>query len=203
MPLVFVGAVTFSETTLDSADRQTDIEAADGRVELRDTYVSLSYSGVINTKSIITDIAGEMGVTLEFSYNAEFADLPKGFSFIGTARTALDKACASSGLQWQIQNGILQVKMSRDVMSKEVFVLSPDSGLIDIPKKITLSADATGAEDQSGWEVVYFLNGAIGIGDYVSIESKAVKGYFRVHSIEMNGDNLEGDWLCTAQLIEA
>ena len=203
MPLIFVGTVTYLETSLEGADRETTLEAADGRVELRDTYVSLSYSGSINGKKIIEDIAVEMGVTLTFSYNAQFADYANGFSFVGPAHAALDKACASSGLQWQFENGILQVKKRRDTMTREVFLLSPDSGLIGIPKKITFGKDATGDGDQSGWEVDYLLNGSIGMGDYIRLESKLVQGYFRARSIEMNGDNLEGDWLCTAKLLEA
>jgi len=203
VPLVFVGTVTFISTEQDGADRETSIELADGRIELRDTYVSLSYSGLINSKKIIEDVAAQMGVTVSFSYNAQFYDFPTGFSFIGPGRVALDKACASSGLDWQIQNGILQVKMSRDTMTREVFVLSPDSGLLYIPKKITYGKDSKGDGEQSGYEVIYLMNGAIGIADFVRIESREVKGYFRVKSIEMKGDNIEGDWICTARLLEA
>jgi hypothetical protein len=210
MPLIFTGVVTYTETALDGADRETKIEAADGRIELRDTFVSLSYAGVINTRKIIEDIAAEMGVALTFSYNAEFADIPNGFSCVSAGRGALDKACASSGLQWQIQNGVLQVKNRHDTMDREVFVLSADSGLIGIPKKIHFGADGTvkdskgsGEEDMPGYEVEYLLNGAIGIGDFVRLESKIVQNYFRVHSVAMDGDNLEGDWKCTAKLIEA
>ena len=203
MPLIFVGTITNIVTSLDGADRETEIEAADGRVPLRDTFLALSYNGVVLNKQVIDDIAVQMGVTLTYSYNAQFVDFPNGFSFTGPARTALDKACASSGLSWQIQNGVLQVKMQRDTMSREVYLLSPDTGLIEIPKKITISADDEGAGDMPGLEVRYFLNGAINIGDYIRLESKVAQGYFRVHSVAMDGDNLEGDWLCTAQLLQA
>ena len=209
MALVFVGTISFISTELDGADRETAMEVIDGRVELRDTFVSLSYSGKINSKKILEDIAGEMGVAVTFSHNAEFYDFPNGFSCVGSGRTALDKACASSGLQWQIQNGILQIKNRYDTMTREVYVLSADSGLIGIPKKImvssegmTLDASGNGAEERPCYEVEYLLNGAIGIGDFVRLESKIVEGYFRVHSIEMNGDNIEGDWMCYAKLIE-
>jgi len=83
-----------------------------------------------------------------------------------------------------------------------VYLLSPESGLLGIPKKITKGSDTEGEAEQRGWEVEYFLNGAIGIGDYVRLESKAVQGYFRVYSIELNGDNLEGDWTCTSKMME-
>ena len=59
-----------------------------------------------------------------------------GFSFTGAGRTALDKACATTGLQWQIENGVLQVKMKGDTMTREVYLLSAETGLIGIPKKI-------------------------------------------------------------------
>ena len=55
---------------------------------------------------------------------------------------------------------------------------------------------------RTGWEVEYLLNGAIGINDIVRLESGAARGYFRVHKVTLDGDNLEGDWICTAQLME-
>jgi len=201
MPLIFIGCITYVQTSLDKGDRETHMEIVDGRIELRDSYVSLSYAGTINTKKIIEDVAAAMGITLLFSHNAEFHDLPRGFSFIGPSRVALDKACASSGLQWTIQNGVLHVKMLRDAMTRQVYLLDADSGLLGIPKKINYGADNADDEDQSGYIAEYLLNGAIGIGDFVRLESAVAKGYFRVKSVEMRGDNIKGDWKCTAKLI--
>jgi hypothetical protein len=202
MPLIFVGTVTHIETALDGADRATDIEAVDGRVELRDTYVSLSYQGKINTKKIFEAVAGEMGIPVTFSHNAKFADLPNGYSFIGMGKQALDKACIPTNLMWEIQNGILQVKLYSDTMTREVFVISPDSGLIGIPKKLTDSAENDEEKPNPGYEVQYLMNGAIGVGDYVKLESKVATGFFRVDTVEHDGDNLEGDWTSTAKLYE-
>ena len=203
MPLVLKGTITYIHTVMDFADRETVIEIADGRVELRDTYVALSYSGVVSGKDIIEDTAGQMGIAVTFSYNAEFHDFPNGFSFVGPARVALDKGCDSSGLQWQIQDGVLQVHMTRDTMTREVYLLSADTGLIGIPKKVTYGEDGTEEGIQTGWEVTYLLNGAIGIADYVRLESKIVTGQFRVKSVKLDGDNIQGDWMCTARLMEA
>ena len=171
-------------------------------MELRDTYVSLSYNGKINAKKIMEDVAGQMGLPVTFSYNATFADFPNGFSYVGPSKTVFDKACAPTTLMWEIQNGVLQVKRKNDTMSREVFVLSPDSGLIGIPKKLAEGAENDTDKPKNGWEVVYFLNGAIGVGDYVKVESKTVTGYFRVHTVDHSGDNMEGDWLSTARIYE-
>lgn len=202
IPLVFTGAVTYVETEMDGADRMTTIEAVDGRIQLRDTWITPSYSGKVNAKKIIDDIAQEMGIPVIYSHNAKFADLPKGFSYAGKSGGALDKVCASSELVWSIQNGILHVKRKNDTISQEVFLLSPETGLVNIPKKVTLSAEGDANSNQQGWDVEYLMNAAIGIDDLVRLESQKVRGNFRVYSLEITGDNLEGSWTCTARLLE-
>lgn len=52
-----------------------------------------------------------------------------------------------------------------------------------------------------GYEVTYFLNPNIGVNDRVYLQSGKVTGTFRVKKISMDGDNYEGDWKCTAQLV--
>ena len=202
LPLILSGTVSHSTTKPDGADLLTEIEVVDGLAEIRDTWVSISYAGKINTKKIIDDIAAQMGVTVSYSYNAEFADIPNGFSFVGQAKFAISKACAVSNLEWSMQNGVLQIKKPGDVMSKEVYVLSPETGLIKIPERVQISNSDQNGRSQIGYDLVYLMNGAIGIGDYVKVESKHLNGFYRVYSLEIDGDNMEGDWTCKARVLE-
>lgn len=202
MPLIFAGIVTNCVTTHDGADRKTEIEVVDNLVEIRDTYVTISYVGTVNWKTIFDDVANQMGVAVTYSYNAEFADIANGFSFVGLARDIMTKGCACCGLVWSLQNGVMQVKKPGDVMSREVFVLSEDSGLLGIPARVTEANSETSDKSSIGWEVEFFLNGAIHIDDYVKLESKTVTGYFRVAKLTQAGDNISGDWTCTARLME-
>ena len=202
MPLIFAGIISFVSTTNDGADRKTEIDVVDNLVEIRDTYVTISYNGTVNWKTIFDDVATQMGVAVSYSYNAEFADIANGFSFVGQARDIMTKGCKCCGLVWSLQNGVMQVKKPNDVMSKEVFLLTPDTGLIGIPTQVVVTqAEATG-ENKIGWDVQYFLNGAIHIDDYVKVESKVVTGYFRVYSLDIQGANISGDGMCTARLLE-
>lgn len=202
MPLIFAGIVTNCVTSLDGADRKTEIEVVDNLVEIRDTYVTISYAGTVNWKTIFDDVANQMGVAVTYSYNAEFADIANGFSFVGLARDIMTKGCGCCNLTWSLQNGVMQVKKPGDVMSKEVYVLSEDTGLLGIPARVTEANSETSDKTSIGWEVVFFLNGAIHIDDYVKLESKTVSGYFRVAKLTQEGDNVSGDWTCTAQLME-
>lgn len=202
LPVILSGTVSHSSTKPDGANIMTEIEVVDGLAEIRDTWVSLSYAGKINTKKIIDDLAGQMGVTVTYSYNAEFTDIPNGFSFVGQARHALTKACAVSGLEWSIQNGVLQVKKPGDVMNKEVYVISPETGLISIPERVQISNSDSDGTPQVGYDIVYLMNGAAGPGDYVQVDSKYLKGFFRIYSLEIDGDNTGGAWQCKARVLE-
>lgn len=202
LSLIFAGIVSYVSTSLDSADRKTEIEVVDNLVEVRDTYVSVSYNGTVNWKTIFDDVAAQMGVAVSYSYNAEFADISNGFSFVGLARDIMTKGCKCCNLTWSLQNGVMQIKKPGDVMSREVYVLSPDTGLLGIPARVVITQDEATGSNTLGWDVEYFLNGAINIDDYVKLESKAVTGYFRVYSLEMSGDNVSGDWICKARLLE-
>jgi len=201
MPLIFVGNVVHTSTKHDGADRETVIELVDGGVCLRDTYISLSFRGKTEGLMIAQRIAEQMGVALTISHNAKFHTF-EGFSFAGLARTALDKVCATTDLQWGVHNGVLQIKRANDTMSKEVYTLSPDSGLIGIPSRTMVAADASG-EETPGWEIKTLLNGAVNVSDYIRLESRYVKGYFRVVSISISGDNIEGEWASTFSLADA
>jgi len=204
--LIFAGIINHVKTSMDGADIRTEIEVVDNLVEIRDTYVSVAYNGKVNWKTIFDDVAGQMGVAVTYSYNAEFTDVSNGFSFVGLARDIMTKGCNCCGLVWSLQNGVMQVKKPNDVMSKEVYVLSAETGLLGIPAKVNIekstSSTDTNKEKQQGWEVEYFMNGAINIDDYVKLESKKVSGYFRVHKVEIAGDNVSGDWTCKAELLE-
>jgi len=199
---VFKGYVTYGDGDLDGADWRTDLELVDGRVEVRDTYVSKSYSGSTNQKNIIDDIGKEMDLTVTYAEGVEFSDIPNGYSFVGKGAASLDKACAVNGLSWYIDKGVLKIKPAKKPMSRQVYELSADTGLIGWPKKLTKSGESGEDKDVTGYEVRYFLNADIKIGDYIYLNSKRVKGYFRVQSLKIDGDNMSGDWTCTATLME-
>lgn len=202
MPLVFSGIVTYAKTKDDGSDRCTEVELVDTRMAVRDTYVSVSYAGKVNCKKLIEDTAEQMGLTVKFSYNATFRDIPNGYSYVGPAKNVLTKACDTSGLVWGINNGVLQVKRPNDTMSREVYKLSAETGMIGTPERVQISDGDNKASTQYGWDVKYLMNAAIDVDDYVYLDSVMARGYFRVYSVSIEGDSMGGDWLCTARLLE-
>lgn len=202
LPLIFAGIISFCSTVADGADQKTEIEIVDNLIQIRDTYVSISYNGTVNWKKIFDDIAAQMGVAVSYSYNAKFADIHNGFTFVGRAKDIISKGCKCCNLSWSLQNGVMQIKKPGDVMSREVYLLNASSGLIGTPARVVVAEDEATGMTKMGWDVQYFLNGSINIDDYVKLESKFVSGYFRVYSLDIQGDNISGDWICKARLVE-
>lgn len=200
--LILVGNVTTVITAPDNADRMTEIEVMDGRVELRDTTACISLNGAVNCKDVYARIAGSMGLPIVFAGDLSFKIMPNGFSYAGKAKNALQKVADYCGHSWTIQNKVIQVTWPGRAVNSRGFLLNSDTGLISIPKRITIGSDSENEGSRTGWEVTYLLNGAIGVNDVVQIQSSTANGYYLVYKVTLDGDNLEGDWTCTAQLLE-
>lgn len=199
MALVLAGNVSSVITTMDNADRLTEMQVVDGLAELRDTVISVSINGKVNCKDVYKRIASKMGVSVVFAKDLSFKTLPNGFSYVGKAKNALHKMAKCCKHKWTIQNQVLQITLPGRPVSTRGYLLSSDTGLIGIPKRISIGS---GKEEKTGWEVEYFLNGAINVNDVVEVRSSMTSGYFLVHKITIDGDNMEGDWICTAQLLK-
>ena len=115
-PMVLTGTVTNVVTEDDGADQKTTIDVLDGRKELRDSYVTLGYLQSTDSKLILQDTAGQMGLPITFSPGASFKPL-ESYSYVGLAKNVLDKVCASNNLTWTIQNGVIQVTKPNEPIS--------------------------------------------------------------------------------------
>lgn len=197
--LIFVGNVSSAITTLDNADRMTELTVVDGLVELRDTNISISINGKVDGKTVYQKIADAMGVSVKFAPDLWFRTVPNGFSYVGKAKGALQKISNFCGQKWSIQNQVLYVTWPGRSTTTQGYLLSADTGLVNIPKRITIGS---GDESKTGWEVEYLLNGAIGVNDIVELRSNTASGFFLVYKVTMDGDNMSGDWACTAQLLK-
>ena len=104
----------------------------------------------------------------------------------------------------------MQVRGPNEPINMRAFLLSPKTGLVDVPKKLTKgeknSGNATANSEENktqiGWEITYLMNAAIGVNDYIKLESKKASGVFRVSKIKIEGDNFGDRWVCTAEILE-
>lgn len=213
---IFVGAILHTTTRNEGADQVTELNLADGQIAIRDSVVSVGYAAGTNGQQIVSDIVGQMGLTLRIGPDVAFPDYSNGYSFAGYARDALNIICAAAGAEWSIQNNDLQIIMGGSTTGVRALVFSADSGLIGSPERIVKApkkAHSTTSgkrrkkkkkekpSKQAGWKIETLLAPTVNPGDAVRLESITVKGWFRVESMRHEGDTHGGDWKTKMELI--
>lgn len=212
---IFIGAVTYSTTRREGADKVTELELSDGQIAIRDTVVSLGYSAGVSGDKVINDIASSMGLIVQVASDVEFSSYPSGFSFVGMGRDCLNKVCDASGATWSIQNNVLQIIMSGGSTNLRALVFSADSGLIGSPERIIKAVKRPDKEikkkrkvkkekheKQAGWKITALLASTINPGDLVRVVSSTVTGWFKVESLKHSGDSRGNEWYTEMELIE-
>lgn len=214
--LLCSGDIAIAYSYQENGDIVTELFVLDGLIEIRDTAVSLGYSGGVSSQLILNDIAGKMGLKLIVGEELKERKWANGFSFYGAARTALNKIVAGTGLEWSIQNGELQVVNRDKVTRRQGVVLATDSGLIGSPERVREAARSKKVDEKSkqkqqvstdkqatdGWNVRSLLLPQINPADKVKVESLAVTGWFRAETVKHIGDSHSGDWQTELHLVE-
>lgn len=224
---IFAGGISDTEEDTDDADRSIRINLIDGFVN-NDIPGSVSINGVVTCEQALAAIVEQMEYESAIISDSakkllNEAKYPNGYAYVGKLRAALQNITRKAGCTFTCQNGILQVFTKDSPISPEAYVLDYDHGLIGIPKKITISdtnstksassrksstsstseaSKGTTKKGIPGYQVNYLINPAIGINDLVMVKSKVISGAYRVHKLSIKGDSYDGDWICTAELLE-
>ena len=215
---VFSGSVIRAISVDEGKDVTTEIQASDGQVPVRDTILSLSYAPNTSSRIIVKAISDGMGLPLVIGEGVEFAAYENGYSFVGKGADALDEICKGQGLDWSIQNSVLQVILAGGNAKKTGIVFSAATGLIGSPARIV---KARPKEDQetpkrkskkankkekpekkAGWKIETLLSPTVNPGDAVKVESRVIKGWFRVETIKHRGELYGGDFKTQMDLVE-
>lgn len=210
--LMAAGTVVDAYSYHDGPDWITELAVADGYAELRDTAVSLSYGPGTSSATIIKDIAGQMGLTLNMPDSLDARTWEHGFSYYGPARQALHKVARGAGQEWSVQNQTLQVVATNGTTARSVVVLDASSGLIGYPErtregarekaKVKGKTIVSAEQQRNGWRVRSLLLPWINPGDPVQMQSTSVSGLWRVDSVKHSGDYYGEDWTTELNLKE-
>ena len=200
---VYKGTVTDATEQLDGGDLMIECEL----VELLGEYShisSVSLTGEIVCQQVVDLFLQEMGIpSVIYSDQAKKilteTKYDNGYSYVGKSKVGLTGVLDKCGLKWSSQNGVVQIHLPNEPITTQAYLLDATSGLIDIPKKIKIKQDK---QEISGYEINYFMNGAIGVNDLINVKSKDLDGTFRIYKLNIVGDNYDGDWICTAQILE-
>lgn len=203
---IFVGDTQDIYSTREGADIWTMIESEDGGRSYRSARLAMSFDPGVALTTVLTTIAGAMGVgignTASVAASATLSSgsniFPRGLAIEGPAWRSLDTVCRSAELRWSVQNGVLQLRQQRRPAEVTATLLSPSTGLIGSPAR-TSRDPRTG--DISVTATSLIVPGLFP-GTVVVLDSTTVQGSWMVHTVRYTGSTIANDWYAELTLKE-
>ncbi len=177
------------------------IAAGDGDVAHNFAVVNKTLSAGATQKDVIAAANAEYaknGTESGFSADFETRTLPRGKVMFGMARDFMQSGARNSGTNFSVQDGKTQFVAENGALPDEAFVLNSATGLIGSPMQST-----------DGVQCTCLLNPRLKIGAVVQVAQKdvtesideesaalAADGYYRIYSLDFNGDTHGNDWYC-------
>lgn len=195
-PLLFLGAITRSETTNEGTETITKIES--GKALASTPPVSKTFKGPQKLEGVLGAIAEPLqGVITDFTGVPDVSvSAPRGVRLSGSPRKALNKYTAANGLEWYIEDGVLRVVPRGQPYNDRAVLLTPDSGLIGAPKPTQANAQQSG---RAAVTIVSTLNGELRPRRILAVDDvQNHAGWYLIRSVEHVGD-LWGEFRTTCE----
>lgn len=199
---IFAGDIKEVSHNTTPPDITTILNLGDGYTTTRESYSNVSFKEDTNIKTVLQKIVGDLKLsTKNFDFN-EIKDFvfKGGFQASAPTRDVLNDLSKTGDFEWSIQNDRLKITSKNVTTGDAIVFLTPKSGLIDTPERITFIED--GQNQKKGWKLRTLLMPTILPGDFVAVQSKEIerKTAFRVVDIRHDGDTHGPDWTSTIRV---
>lgn len=201
LSIVFKGDITNVSHKYAPPEVITVIEASDGENNIQDKRISLSYSGSVSMRQVLSDTIKRFGFAEQLAFSGiAFNDviLNNGYAFVGKIKTVMDEVCKILSLQWSIQNN--ELKLYQEDLTDETIVinLSPQTGLIGSPEQIKIKTGKkkTDIKQLDGWKIKSLLQPVAEPGGRVNLTSKVLtdESEFKILNVNHSGDTHGSAW---------
>ena len=188
--LLFRGNASRVISSIGGPDSVTTFEIGDGLKSFQNSRVDVSFKQGTPAKDIFQTLTNAMGLAKGEQKDIPQKSFPSGLSLSGPVRDHMNYLTDKLDLEWSIQNGAIQILPKGKSTSQAAFLLSSETGLIGSPNK-----------KDKGLEVVSLLQPEINPGRIVEIQSKFVKGQFRVEKVSHEGDTADTAWFTRIEIL--
>ncbi len=195
------GNVTEVKTVKSGVDRITQILMGEGYTDLQHIKLNFTVPPGKTRKDILTEVVAQvpglsLGGITGTNLNNPVVD---GYPVWGSPKDVLDELASAWKLEWRAANGTIEITEENGLVSKNkdlAPLISPSSGLIDIPFYTTASSTKTKGDKtrREGLQFKALLNAELKPGQLVRVESKEVNGWYRINSARYTGDFRGNDW---------
>lgn len=193
MSLLFYGQLreVFSRPESDGS-WVTVLRSGDGDRATR-ARATFGFRPGVSISRVVESLAGEMGIGLGNAGKqlavAQLvglgATIGRGATFEGAAPEQLDALLRSAGYEWSIQDNTLQVVPIGKSLDALGVVLSPQTGLVDVPT----------IDEKGNLQARALLLPGLVPGRRVKVRSSTIRGVWRLEKVRYVGDTFGQDWV--------
>ena len=200
MPLLYLGEVRTAHSVVDGPNIVTKVSTGDGEKEQRESRINVPIGPKTSIDFALTSLVKALGIgegnlramIPKVRLNGAANMYVAGGVLSGSAADELTAFCKSANLEWSISNGQLLLLDRTAPLNGKGYLLSADTGLVGSP-----SIDNLGVVSFRS-----FILPNLEPGRLVVIESKFVKGTYRIDDATYTGDTEGKEWYvdCKAAL---
>lgn len=181
-------------------DWETRLQLGDGDRAFKHARVSRTFKPGTSVRTALEEAAKTMGLGLPDSISSSpllEEQFTQGITLQGPTRDELTNLLAPYGYRWSIQNGQLTILADEQVTPGEALVISQDTGMIGAPEY--------GAPKKKGGKpkltVQTLLYPEVNPGGLIQVQSRFIKGNFKVERVNHTGDTHGPDWTTEIEAI--
>lgn len=199
---LFAGQVIDCSTRQQGTDVITQIKMGAGYTELNHQIVSQLVAPGQTVEKAYEELRKSLGLAKGVYTGANLNNqIISGYPLMGEPKRMLNKLSENTQTDWWIENNALYVTDVAGSITNslgEVYIVSPDTGLIDRPFKYLVSGDIKKSEKdktkKKGVQWKMLLNGEVNPGEIVKVEFEELSAYYLVESVRHTGSWRDSDW---------
>jgi hypothetical protein len=184
---ILLGVVEEHSTAIERTDKLTRLYVGDASNKWLNTTVNKSFKTGIKASQVLRDTLQGFGLEIGEISLANDIVYTNGKVVSGMLQKVVRDIASETNSKFYIKNGIIFIR-PYNKGTETGFLLNSYTGLIGSPEKIE-------TDDGEGWKVRMLLNHRINIDSLIRIESRIVKGDFRVKK-----GNHAGDFITEAEV---
>lgn len=181
---VFIGDVSKVLQVVTAPDIITKIEVADGGNRYRNSRLEKGYPPNSKLTKILDELITSTGLAKGAKEGVPDRTYANGLTLSGLSRDHLDTLCRANNLEWSVQDETIQIIPKNQPLANTVVLLDSDSGLIGSPNKT-----------KDGVEFTSLIQAKLSPGKKVQLDSRFVKGLFKLRKVSHEGDSQQGTFL--------
>jgi hypothetical protein len=195
--VIWQGDLRTVESEKSGTEWVTKLGSGDGEQAFQRSRINLSFGRGTQILTVMQALAKALGIGVGNLplYIPRLAASPTaaqmgahGLSISGSAATHLTYITQSVGLEWSIQDGVLQVTERGLPVLGQVVLVSPSSGMVEEPS----------IDNEGVLTVKMLMIPNVVPGSVIVVQSARINGNFRIETATYEGDTSGQPWYITA-----